>query len=78
MGAQEDYNMLSELADRMQVDDKEREGMIADGMKRLGHVARSVWEDAKPDDSSGSTSMFGSRKAASGGSGRSNFQYPNG
>lgn len=48
--AQEDQDMLSELAERLGLDDDETDSFIGDAMKRLGYRARRMWEDGDDDD----------------------------
>jgi hypothetical protein len=64
MGAQDDYESLSELADRLFGEDgdpEKRDKWLSDHMRQLGHKARSIWQDADPDDGGNvSSGYFGS------------------
>jgi hypothetical protein len=50
MPAQDDETMLSELAERLGLEEEEADNFIGSAMKRLGYKARRMWED---DDSQG-------------------------
>ncbi len=45
MSAEEDYEHLSALADRLELNDEDRAYFIESGMRRLGYKPRYVWED---------------------------------
>ena len=67
MGAQDDYESLSELADRLfgnDGDPEKRDKWLSDHMRQLGHKAKSIWQDAEPDDEDGNVSSgyFGSSR----------------
>jgi len=49
MPAKEDYEHLSTLADRLELDDDERDKFINSAMTRLGHKSREVWEEGDGD-----------------------------
>lgn len=80
MGAQEDYESLQSLAERMGLDEKASGDFIGEGMSRLGHKLKQMWEDNDESGNSGSVSFFGTkpangrpapqRRAASGGGGQ--------
>lgn len=81
MAAQDDYDMLSGLAERMGLEDNDRDDFLSSAMKRLGYKARAIWEDGGNDESNGD---FFSRRRQSGNSGNSrkasgeNWQYGGG
>lgn len=68
MGAQEDHQKFSELADELGYDGKQRDTFINDAMEHKGHVSKSVWEDAPPGRTGagdgGEGDFFQNRKAA--------------
>lgn len=68
--AQDDHGRLSELAKDLKLEGDDLSSFIGDGMKRLGHVARTVWDDAVPDGGgNGGGGDFFSRTPKSGGGG---------
>lgn len=62
MPANEDYESLSDLADRLGLEDDEKESFIGSAMKRLGYIAKSLWEDAPAGDGNGNGGDFFSTK----------------
>lgn len=48
--AEEDYNSLTALAERLQLEDDQREKFINSSMKRLGYKPRTQWEPPEPED----------------------------
>lgn len=57
---EEDYNMLQSMAERLGLDDKQREGFISESMQRFGYKPKTSWEAAQEDgDQGGSNSFFG-------------------
>lgn len=66
MSAQDDYETLNGLAERMvqrgEMKEEIRDTFIQDAMSRLGHKMKALWEDG--DDATptkGATSLFGDR-----------------
>lgn len=58
MSAQEDYDFLSALADRLfgeEGDPDKRDKWLGDHMRQLGHKAKSVWEDSEEGESGGNS-----------------------
>jgi hypothetical protein len=63
MPAEDDFGSLSELAERLGLDDSEKENFISSGMKRLGYKARAIWEDSDNDnDGGGNGDFFASKR----------------
>lgn len=60
--AQEDYDDLSKVAEKLELDDDEKDNFISSGMKRLGHKVRQVWEDSDDDGKSESGDFFSSKR----------------
>lgn len=50
MPAEDDFNMFSELAERMGLEDEERENYITQHMKRLGYKMRTAWDEPESGD----------------------------
>jgi len=53
MAAADDHATLSELAERLGVDDEERDQFVSSSMKRLGYKPRTDWDDPDPDENKG-------------------------
>lgn len=65
MGAQEDRTLLDDVAERLGLDDDERNDFVNSGMKRLGYKPRMDWDDPDPDegkDGKGGGDFFSRRK----------------
>jgi hypothetical protein len=65
MSAQEDWEELKRLADRLfdDDDDEGKENYISKHMKRFGHKMRTAWEDSEPEgNSSGDDDDFFGRR----------------
>jgi hypothetical protein len=56
MPAAEDRTMLEELADRLGLEDDDRNGFVNDGMKRMGYKPRVDWDEPDQDDGKGGDS----------------------
>jgi len=61
MAAEEDYNLLNDLAERMGIEEDKRDSFVSEGMQRLGYKLKSIFLDPEPDEGggSGSGSFFG-------------------
>jgi len=53
MPAQDDRQMLDELAERLGLEDDDREKFISSSMKRLGYKPRVDWDDPDPEGDGG-------------------------
>jgi hypothetical protein len=64
MGANEDWESLKALADRLFDDDQDddKESYIGKHMKRLGYRARATWEDSDDNSDDNSDDLFGKRR----------------
>lgn len=51
--AEEDYEHISGLAERLKLEGEDADRFVSDSMKRLGHRPRTVWEDAEPEGGEG-------------------------
>lgn len=70
--AQEDYTRVTGLAADLKLEGEDLLGFVSDSMKRLGHKAKTVWEDAEPDGGNGGGGGdFFSRGRGGGGEGGS-------
>lgn len=71
---EEDYNLLQSLAERLGLDDKQREGFISESMQRFGYKPKTSWEAGEDDgDEGGSGGFFGGgNSSGKRGGGRSN------
>lgn len=69
--AEEDYNRVSGLAADLRLEGEDLLGFVSDSMKRLGHRARTVWEDATPEGGGdgGGGDFFTRNRQNNGGSG---------
>ena len=61
-GAQDDFDTLSALAERLGLDEDESHNFVSSSMKRLGYKAREMWEDGDGDSKSGSGDFFGKKR----------------
>lgn len=48
--AEADYNALHSLAERLQLEDDQREKFVNSSMKRLGYKPRTQWEPPEQED----------------------------
>jgi hypothetical protein len=63
MAAQDDFQALADLAERLGLEEDESENFITSGMKRLGYKARQMWEDNDDTDSgSGGGDFFSTKR----------------
>lgn len=63
MPAQDDYESLSSLAERLGLDDKEKDSFVNSSMQRLGYKPRTSWEDGEDEDESkGGGDFFSGRR----------------
>ena len=62
MAAKDDFLSLSELADRLGLDDDEKDGFITSSMKRLGHKPSVNWEDGDSGNSNDSGDFFSKKR----------------
>jgi len=53
MGLQEDRDMLDGLAERLGLEDNERDQFITSSMKRLGYRPRMDWDEPEPENNGG-------------------------
>lgn len=61
--AQDRLQQLEDLADEMQLDDRDRDNFINSSMKRLGYKPRMDWDDPEPEDGGrGGGDFFSSRR----------------
>lgn len=51
--AADDYESLAQQADRLGLEDDERERFIDSAMTRYGHKKRTAWDDADENDNGG-------------------------
>lgn len=61
MPAKDDFDMLGQLAERLGLDDDEKDGFISSSMERLGHKRSVSWEDNQEGDS-GSGDFFSKKR----------------
>lgn len=70
---EEDYNLLQGLAERLGLDDKQREGFISESMQRFGYKPKTSWEPGDdPEDGNDSGGFFGGSNSSGKRGGRSN------
>ncbi len=62
MSAQEDLQHLTTLANRLELEDEERDKFIGSAMKRLGHKSRDVWEDGDGEGSETGGDFFSTKR----------------
>ena len=58
MAAEKDQEMLTDLAERLGLEDDEKENFVNSGMRRLGYKPREVWEDSDDDNPKSSDGDF--------------------
>lgn len=58
MPAQEDYETLQGLAERLGLDEKESDSFISSSMQRLGYRPKTQWDEPEGDDSGDSKGDF--------------------
>ena len=58
MPANDDYSMLSDLAEKLGLDDSESENFITSSMRRLGHRASIAWSDNEEQGDKGGGDFF--------------------
>jgi len=63
MPANDDLDLLHELAERLGLDESESENFITSSMRRLGHKPRIDWDDAEEGgEGGGSGDFFGKQR----------------
>lgn len=62
--ANEDYDSLAALAERLGLDEDEGSRFITSSMKRLGHKAKTMWEDGDPASGNDGGDFFSTRREA--------------
>lgn len=62
---EEDTAKYNGIADELGLEGDEREDFIGSAMKRLGYVARSVWNEPEPEAGEKSGDFFSSRRRES-------------
>ena len=60
--AQEDFESLSEWAERLGLDESEAESFVGSAMKRLGHRPKLLWEDGESNSGEGGGDFFSSMR----------------
>lgn len=53
MPAQEDYESLQQLAERLQLDEKESESFITSSMQRMGYKPKTQWDEPEEEGNGG-------------------------
>lgn len=72
MAAQDDYNELTAWAKRLGLEGDDHDSYVNDAMKRLGHKAKTIWEDdTDSGKDSGGGDFFSRKRAERGGEGKS-------
>lgn len=64
MPKEDDYNTLNELAERLGLEDQERESFVTSSMKRLGYRPRVDWDEPENNggDDKGSGDFFSGKR----------------